>query len=306
MNWFLLALVGPLLYALTNHIDKILLDRYFRVAGVGTLILYSSLLSLFAIPFILMGDSTVLDVGRKDIVLLTVVSALNVAVLWCYLLALKDDEATITIIFYQLVPVLSGIIGYFVLGEALSKRQMIAMAFIILGTAIVSLDFENRGSLRIRYRTVLFMLGAVTCWAIESVIFKAVALEANVWRSLFWEHLMMVVIGVLIFLCLPYYRKQFLKTFRDNSAAVISLNALNEGIYMLGNIVVAFAMMLAPVALVLLAESFQPVFVLVIGVILTAFFPRLSRENVRPVNMVQKLLAILFTGIGTYILLKNG
>ncbi len=304
MTWFLLALVGPLLYALTNHIDKFLLNRFFREGGVGTLILFSSLLSLFAVPFIYLGDTTVFDVDKKSIAALTCVSVLGICVLWFYLLALKDDEASVVIVFYQLVPVMACVFGYVFLGETLTGTQLLAMGIIIFGTSLISFEIrENK--FRLRWTTVCHMLIAVTCWALESVIFKAVALKENVWRSLFWEHVMMVVVGVLIFLVAPVYRNHFLKTFRRNSLPVLSLNALNEGAYMLGNIVVAFAYMLAPVALVLLAESLQPIFVFAIGFFLTVFFPKLARENIHPRSIVQKLAAIIITGIGTYILLSS-
>lgn len=229
---------------------------------------------------------------------------LGICVLWFYLLALKDDEASVVIVFYQLVPVLAYVFGYVFLGETLTGTQLLAMGVIIFGTSIISFEIhENK--IRLRWTTVCYMLIAVTCWALESVIFKAVALKENVWRSLFWEHVMMVAVGALIFFVAPTYRNHFLKTFRRNSAAVLSLNALNEGAYMLGNIVVAFAYMLAPVALVLLAESFQPIFVFAIGFFLTVFFPKLARENIHPRSIAQKLAAIIITGIGTYILLSS-
>jgi len=304
MTWFLLALVGPLLYALTNHIDKFLLANFFREGGVGTLILFSSLLSLAAVPFIYMGDRAVFSVDAKSIAVLTCVSLLNIGVLWFYLLALKDDEASVVIVFYQLVPVFGLTFGYFFLGETLTPAQLVAMGVIIFGTSIISFEIhENK--LRMRWMTVCYMLIAVIFWALESVIFKSVALKENVWRTLFWEHVISGAFGVLIFLVAPTYRNHFLKTFRRNSVPVLSLNALNEGAYMLGNIVVAFAYMLAPVALVLLAESFQPIFVFAIGVFLTIFFPKLSRENMHPKSIAQKLVAIVITGIGTYILLSS-
>ena len=43
MQWFFIALIGPLMYALTNHIDKILLEKYFKNGGIGTILLFNSL-----------------------------------------------------------------------------------------------------------------------------------------------------------------------------------------------------------------------------------------------------------------------
>ena len=303
MTWFLIALVGPFLYALTNHIDKILLEKYFKEGGVGTLILFSSLLSAVAIPFIFLGDRTVLDVDPFNIFILAIVGILNVGVIWFYLLALQEDEASITVVFYQLVPVLGLVLGYYILDEILTNIQLLAMAIIIFGTTIIAFDLDAKNQFfKLRKKTVAFMLLASTCWATESVIFKAVALEENVWRTLFWEHVMLTLVGILIYLLVPTYRRHFNTALRINSKAILSLNFLNETIYMVGNIVVSFAYMLAPIALILLAESFQPIFVFAIGIFFTLFFPKITKENMEKRSLLQKIIAIIITGIGTYLL----
>jgi hypothetical protein len=74
---------------------------------------------------------------------------------------------------------------------------------------------------------------------------------------------------------------------------------------MTGNLAFAFAYMLAPIALVLLANSFQPIFVLGIGILLTIFFPKISVEKIEAKNLWQKVIAITITGIGTYLLLMQ-
>ena len=304
MIWFLTALIGPFLYALTNHIDKILLNKYFREGGVGTLVIFSSLLSVLALPFLFWADPTILNVDGKSILVLATVGIINTLVLWFYLLALKDEEASVAVVFYQLVPVFGVVLGYFILGEVLTRIQIIAMAIIILGTTIISFEIDAENKFKLRRKTVALMLSAAFLWAFESVIFKAVALEENVVRSLFWEHITLVLVGVGIFIFIRPYRVHFISAVRDNSKAILSLNVANETLYMLGNLAFSFAYLLAPVALVLLAESFQPIFVLIIGIFLTLFFPKLSAEKIHAKHLSQKVVAILITGIGTYLLLS--
>lgn len=302
MTWFFIALIGPFLYALTNHIDKILLEKYFKEGGVGTLLLFSALLSALALPFLYLADVTVLSVSLFNIGVLGVVGILNVLVLWCYLLALKDEEASIAVVFYQLVPVFGGILGYFFLDEVLTSLQLVAMAIVILGTSIISFEIDAENKFKLRRNTIVFMLAAAFFWALESVIFKAVALEETLWRSLFWEHLMLALVGVVIFMCIRSYRTHFLIALRGNSKSILSLNVANESIYMFGNIAFSIAYLLAPIALVLLTESYQPLFVFAIGIFLTVFFPKVSAEKIHVKHLWQKIIAICITGIGTYIL----
>ena len=92
---------------------------------------------------------------------------------------------------------------------------------------------------------------------------------------------------------------------RENSRGILSLNFLNETLYITGNIIVSYATLLAPVGLVALTESFQPIFVLAIGLFLTAFFPKIAVEKMHLRHVLQKVIAISITGIGTYLLLKS-
>jgi drug/metabolite transporter (DMT)-like permease len=309
MTWFLLALVAPFLYALTNFIDKILLEKYFKEGGVGTLILFSALLSVVALPFIFFGEwlqhgtSTIFAVDGFSILILSVVAILDIAILWFYLLALKGDEPSIIIVFYQLVPVFALGLGYLILGETLTQIQLIAMGIIIFGTTLVAFEFDNENNFKLRKKTVFYMTAAAFCWALESVLFKAVALEENVLRSLFWELLVLVLVGLLLFGFVSSYRKHFLNALKQNSSAILSLNVFNESLYMTGNIAVAFAVMLAPVSLILLGQSFQSFFVLIFGVLLTIFLPKLYKEKIEKRHVIQKMLAIFITGIGAYTLL---
>lgn len=302
MIWFFIAIIGPFLYALTNHIDKLLLEKYFKVDGIGTLVLFSSLLSALALPFLFLADMTVFSISFTNILALAIVGILNSLVLLCYLVALKNDEASVTVIFYQLVPVIGGILGYFFLGEVLNNMQILSMATIILGTTIISFEIDVENKFKLRKKVILPMLAAASFWAIGSVIFKAVALEEDVWKSLFYEHLMLVMIGIFIFIFMRSHRVKFLAAIKNNSKAILSLNVLNESLFIVGNVVVAYAFMLAPLGLVLLTESFQPIFVLVIGVFLTLFFPRITKEKIQAKHIAQKVIAILITGVGTYLL----
>lgn len=302
MIWFALAIVGPFLYAITNYIDKLLLDRYFKVGGVGTLLIFSALLSALALPFLFLLDPTPFQVDKANIAALATVSILHVLVLFFYLKALESEEVSIAIVFYQLVPVFAYGLGYLVLGEVLTPLQITAMIIIILGTSIASFGIDGENRFHLRTKTVFFMIAASFCWALGSVVFKAVALEERVVRALFWEHFTLTLVGVGLLLFKPSYRKHFLTALRGNSRAILSLNVLNETLYMLGNAAFSFAYILAPVALVLLAESYQPLFVLGIGIFLTLFFPRLIVEKLHAHHLWQKMLAIGVTGSGTYLL----
>jgi drug/metabolite transporter (DMT)-like permease len=302
LTLLLLALVSPLLYAASNHIDNILLEKYFKEGGVGTLLLFSAVLSFLALPVLLVLEPAMLAVDAMSLLFLLGVGCLNTLLLWCYLQALFSDEPTVVIIYYQLVPVIGLFFGYVILGEVITEGQALAMILIIAGASVLSIALDEAGKIVFRARTAVYMLIASTCWALESTLFKLVALEENVWRSLFWEHVALVGIGFLLFALVPHYRDSFKKALRSNSKPVLGLNVVNESLYILGNSIAAYVVILIPVSMTLLMNSVQPLFVLLLGMLLWVVFPNLGVEYVSKRNWPQKIAAIVLTSIGIIML----
>lgn len=295
-------MISPLLWALCNHIDKIVLDRYFKEGGVGTLIIVSALASVVATPFLYLVDPSVLDVSTGSFGIIAITAMLDIVLLWAYLNAMQRDDSSRVIVYYQLVPIFGIVAGWVFLGEVISKDQLVAMLIVILGTSIVSMENVD-GRFRFKGRAVGYMLLACACWAAELAIFKVVALEENPWRSLFWKHVDLMVLGVLMYLFIPRYRTNFQAAMRTNSVPLLSANLLNEVLYMLGTVSYGLAAMLAPVALVLLTETFRSIFVFVMAILIARFLPQLATETVSRAHVAMKGTAICITGLGTYLLL---
>ena len=93
-------MISPLLWAMCNHIDKIILERYFKEGGVGTLIIISALASGIAAPFLYLIDPSVLDVGRGSLEIIVVTALLDVVMLWAYLNAMQRDDSSRVIVYY--------------------------------------------------------------------------------------------------------------------------------------------------------------------------------------------------------------
>lgn len=306
-TWFILAVIPPFLWSMCNHIDKHLLSKYFTEAdeGVGALMIVSALASIIATPVLFLADPSVMEVERENFWIIALTALLDVTLLWSYLKAMQKDDASNVIVYYQLVPVLGILTGYVFLSEVITDIQFVAMGVIIFGTSVISFD-NTAGKFHFKWHTVGFMLIACSCWAAELAIFKVAALEENPWRSLFWKHIVLAVIGVLMFVFVKKYRVSFLKVMQSNSVPVLGLNLLNEVLYMLGTVMYGFAAMLAPVALVLLTETFQSIFVFLIAIALVLIWPRFATEDIERRHMFKKMVAIIITSIGTYILLTSG
>lgn len=301
MTWFLIAIIGSFFYALTNHIDKYLISKYLKGTEVGSLIIFSSIFSFFALPIIYFIRPEVFSVTLIQGSALALTGIMTVIAILLYFYALKGDEATNVVPFYQTIPIFAFILGYIILGETFTYTQTVASMIIILGAIILSLDLGT-GRIRFKGKIVILMLTASFLYAASSVIFKLVALEEGFWISTFWELAGKVILGVFFLVAIPVYRKHFFNVLKHNKVRVLTLNSINETLAIIADALVGFATLLAPVALVLLAGAFQPVFVLLIGVILTIFLPQISKESLTKKNMFQKVLAICIIMLGTFLL----
>lgn len=305
MHWFLIALIGPILYAISNHIDKYLMDKHCGNTKAGALVIFSALFSVVVLPIVYLIEPTVFSLGFKTSLILLLNGTINIICLSLYFEAIREEESSNVIPFYQTIPVITYILGYFFLNEALNINQVFGGSLIFIGTVIISLNFSG-GKIRLKKRVAALMLGASLLYSIGVIIFKWIALDAGFWNSVFWEFAGNVFAGAIIFMFVSSYRKQFLDVFGIRKAKLISLNSINESITLLAEGVSAYAVLLAPVSLVTAVNGFQPLFVLAFGIVIALFFPHASKESLEKNDIAQKILAIGLITIGVYALGVSG
>ena len=139
-------------------------------------------------------------------------------------------------------------------------------------------------------------------YALYEALFKYVALENNFWISNFWQFIGLLLFGITLLVFSKKYREQLLSMLRNNGKKIIGLNIINELLYMAGNIILLFAYLLAPLALVGLVNVYQPIFVFIIGILLTIFLPKIAIEKIEKRYLTQKILAISIIFIGSILL----
>lgn len=299
MNWFLIALIAPALWSISNHIDKYLISRYFKGAA-GALIIFSALISVLVVPVIYLFHPAVLAIAPYQALLVVICGVLDILAVTFYLYALQKGEASVVVPLFQLIPILAFILAYFFLGEQLTQIQLLGAALVIIGSIVLSLDLQNRLP-KLRGRVVALMLLSSLFIAISALVFKAVAIEVNFWTTSFWNYIGLIITGLIFLIFVPSYRKEFIQACRTSSKAVIGINILNEIVNVVASLVMRFASLLAPLALVAtVSNGFQSVFVFLIGIIITLWWPKLGQENLHWKSLLQKALTIAIMVIGTY------
>jgi uncharacterized membrane protein len=303
MNWFFIALCAPFLVACANHNDKFLLSKYLEEKSIGSIIILSALFSGVAIPIVWFIHPEVYDISFVQGFALVVTGMLSVCAAVCYLYALDIDEASFVTPLHQMVPIFAYLLGYFILGETITLTQGLGSFVIILGALGLSFEFGRRG-MRFKRNVVALMLAASLLSAVNGVIFKLIAMDRGFWGSLFWGYVGQMLAGFTFLICAANYRKDFLDLFKKENVPVVGLIALSKTLFSISEAVTLYATLLAPVALVLLVNSFQPLFVFTLGIALTLFFPQVAEESIGRMKMLQKSLGVGLMVVGGYLISK--
>jgi len=301
MNWFLIALIPPVLWSATNHLDKYLIGKFFKGGGAGVLMVFSSLIGLLLLPFIAFLHPEVLVFSTKNI-LIAINGFLYILAVLPYFYALDKDEASICVPLFQLVPVFSYVLAYFVLGETLSNNQLFGGLLIVVGALGISLDLSDGKKVKFKKEVFWLMTLSSLIFALNFLFFKYFAIQSSFWFTSFWEYVGFAVFAFLLMVFVKSYREQFITVMKTNRVIVLSLNGANEIINIIAKVSFNFASLLTPITITWIVNGFQPLFVFGYGVILTLLFPKIVKEDIGRKSLTQKVLAILVMFIGMYFL----
>jgi uncharacterized membrane protein len=296
MSWILFAFSGPVLWAISTHLDKYLVERFFKQSDVAVLVLFTAFVGVLLLPLIWLYEPSVTSPGWRSIALIMLSGILYMGAMLLYLQALRTEEASVVAPFFQVSPLFGYLLGYFVLGETLSPRQLAGGALIVVGTLIVSVRF-GRSAGGFKTRLAALMLACGFAMALSALIFKVFAIEVEFWTTTFWMFVGEGVFGAALLLIGSYLR-QFVALLRVNTTALLTINFSNELINLGGGLGNRYALMFAPLSIVQAIGSTTTVFVFAIGIVLSLFFPKLGREDLSGRELVQKAAAAGLVAVG--------
>lgn len=304
MTWFFIALGAPFLWALVNIADQYLIAKYSdreKDHSSGGLVLFSSLIGIFIAILIAVFTRGVFTIPGSDVLLLMLTGLLTIVWIVLYLYALEMEEVSSVAPWFLTVPIFGYFFGNVFLGETLTRNQIIGSVIILVGVIVLSLNFTEEKR-KFKHKPILYMLLACMLVAISGVIFKFVTVENNFWISSFWEYAGLGLSGLLIYIFIPKYRREFMHMNKHGGRKIFIVNTLSELATIAGNLMTNFALLLAPVTMVYLVGSFQPAIVLCLTLFSTKFLPHIVTENMKRDILEPKIIAIAIMIIGSAIL----
>jgi len=282
--------------AISTHLDKYLVERYFKRVHPAVLLVFTGVTNLVALPFIVALRPGVLDLGIDAIALMMLSGVLLMGAALFYLQALQSEEASVVAPFFQAAPLFGFALGYAVLGERLSGLQLLGAALTVAGAAIAATRSGSFGR-PFNARLVMLMLACAFTVALSSLIFKMFTLRDEFWTTTFWLFIGEAAFGGAV-LAVGSVRRQVISILRTNTAAVVGINGANEVINLVGGLGTRYALLLAPLSLVQAIGSTTTVFTFLLGIALSLFVPTLGREDLSGRELLRKGAAAVLVALG--------
>ena len=297
-----ITLLAAFLWGITNHIDKFLLNKVDESgSSIKTLLVFSTLVAgIVLTPIWLIISKFLISISLISLISILLSSLVCVLGIYFYFKALENNDASIVVVMFQMIPVFSYIMAAILFKELLTPTQIIGSIIVILAAIIISFDFEEKTN-KNKFKALLLMTLSSLCYSTYYILFDIAIRKSSYNACAFWYQIGLLIIGIIL-ICIKSYRTTFFKAIKNNGKRYFSLNITNEVINLIACLLVNFANLSIPIALANISCGFQTMSVFILGVIGAKFLPKYFTENLTKKAMLQKVGCIALSIIGLIII----
>lgn len=298
----IVGILASLLWGITNHIDKYMLSGISKSKNnIKVLLVFSTFIAgIVLTPLWLILSHFKVSISLISLVSVLIASFIYVLATYFYYKAIDKNDASIVVVMFQLIPVFSYILALILFKEQLSVNEIIGSIIIILSAVIISFDINEKNNNK-KFKALLFMILASLFYAIYFILFDVGIRNSSYYSCAFWYQIGFLVMGIIL-LCIKSFREPFINAIKKNGKKYLYLNVSNEAINLIANLLVNYANIVLPIALVTVLTGFQGAFAFILGVIGTIFIPKYIKEDMTRNVVIQKVSCIILGIIGLIIL----
>lgn len=291
MSWFYLALLAPLLYAVVNLLDDNLLRHVYKSPYLGTIVS-----GLFAgLPLLILPFVTLPYTPTNLMILAIVTGILNLVFIYFYFVSLGEGSPSTVVAVLGLSPAILPLLAAVFLNERLAGLQLVGLGLVVLASVGLSLSGRQKNS----FKAITPLLLASTILCANSLLLKYVFDRAD-FLSVYLLFSLGMMLGGCLFTGFLIAKKdnELLASFRQTTKKFFLLFLVTELVGISAEFVLNLAISKGPVSAVRIIENIQPVYVLVIALLLYPFYPKLFREAGEG-KLVKKfsLMAVIVFGL---------
>lgn len=298
----ILTILASFLWATTNHIDKFMISGISESgSSIKTLLVFSTLVAGIILSPIWLFVSK-FSVGISNVSLISVLLSSFVYILatYFYFRALEKNDASIVVVMFQLIPVFSYILALVFFKENLAMHQIIGSIIIILSAVLISFNFEEKNN-KSKWSALILMMLSSLFYATYFFLFDIGIRNSSYNSCAFWLQMGFLMQGIIL-ICIKSYRTTFIDAIKNNGKKYVSLNIANEVINLVANLLVNFANVVIPLALVNVLNGLQSGFAFILGLIGVKILPKYFNENISQKVIIQKISCIILSILGLIVM----
>lgn len=292
--WLLITAVAYFLNAIAAVVDKFLISK--KISNPAVYAFYISVLGLLGLVLIPWGFSWI---GWWNLVIVLVAGVTFTGALLHLFKGLAVNESSrITPFIGGLSPIFVFLFSFFLLGERLGEKQLLAFVLIIFGTIFISLGRSSRKNLA---RGFWYAGISALMFGISYTLTKLAYNNLSFINGFVWLRLT-TFIGGLLLLCKTANRRDIFHPREKTVQKFGPLFLFGQAAGALSFVLINYAISLSSVTIVNALQGLQYVFLLAMVLILARSRPHLLEEKLRGAVLAQKIGAIVIIGAGLYLL----
>jgi len=296
MSWIILALLGPLLWAMSSIVDKYALEKISR--GNYDFLFFRSIGSavVAVVAWLLFGLG---PLGWFALVPVLGGFLLQYSYSF-YSHALRYEDASYVVPLYITYSVVVLVLGP-LFGETVTASQLLSFAIVFLGGLILSRKEISFKLISYR-RGALLMLPAILLVSLYALVIDQ-SLEVLPFTDTFILDLIGFTLAGCSFMLVPLWRREIMLGLKSATPRKFFLFFFNDALDIGAHLIYKAALVLAPsVSLVAVLGGIQPFYVLILGASSTVFFPHIVKENISQKELAQKIVGTVIIVIGITLL----
>lgn len=297
--WLVLTIIAALAAAIYTFFDNYIVDVFFKGrTPQAQKVFFGPAYLATAVLIALFANIQAMEVGNA--IGLIVAGALASISYIPYYVALGKEEATSVTILEQLSPIFYLIFGWLILGESISEMQLAAFAIILLSPLAIVLG-SRKNSQNSKISIVLLMVGKVTISALANVSVVKFS-GSDLMTSIFYITLGKGLCDIIMSLIFKKWRLRFRQVAKKHRKPLkfYGIFLIDHLLWLVSDFTYYAALTLAPVVAMVsaVAKSAQPILVFVLGIVLTAMWPKFGREKNNRRTIISHFIATVLAVIG--------
>ncbi len=295
MDWLLLLIIAYFFISLTALTDKFLLNNI-----LGEPVVYAFLVSALGLVAVLLAPFGLIWPGYWQLLISLIAGFSFTFALFFLYKSLKIGETSrVFTTVGSLGAVLTFTFSAIFLKEILNSSEIFGFVFLIIGGILISLDFQAKRKFNKSY--LIFSLLAALMFAISYTSAKHIYTVQGFISGFVWLRIFAFIAGLLFLVS----RKNFQLVKKELQKGSLISKKSNQFILIggqassaVGFLILNYVISLKNPAIVLAGQGLQYAFLFIFTLAISNFFPKILKEEITALIILQKGLAIVLISIG--------